>query len=274
MVFTREEEFLRVTRPHYVQQVLKKFELEENDNTVSPASDRFLQKTELTSSELMDVTDYRSKVMSLMFLTRSRIDTKFATQIASTKMQNPTQEDGLRLKRIAQYVNGTQSHGLTFKKSDLQLYASADASYGIHANRKGHSGITISFSRGNGPIVALSRKQSVVAKSTGEAELIALSTAVEAVIPLKGIMEELGIPQNPVKIEQDNASTIVLATRGSGRSEASRSIDVKYFYVTEKLKEKIVKLIKVDTDNIMADGLTKVLNGPKFQKWKKLVTSD
>ena len=81
--------------------------------------------------------------------------------------------------------------------------------------------------------MTISRKQTNVTKSSTEAELVALNLAGEEIKPLKGMMEELGIKQLPIQIEQDNKSTILIATRGSGRTRRSRFIDLQYFWISE-----------------------------------------
>ena len=62
-------------------------------------------------------------------------------------------------------------------------------------------------------IYSASKKQKLVTKSSTEAELVALTSAMEEVLWLRGLLEELGYPQPSTKIEQDNKSTILLANR-------------------------------------------------------------
>ena len=187
----------------------------------------------------------------------------------STKMRQPMRNHEQKLNRIAQYINGTKTLGLRFYKSDLQLYCSADASFGNHKDRKSQSGIMITLGQNNAPIQVISRKQKLVTRSSTEAELVALNLAVEELLPLRHIMEELGYSQKPIIVEQDNKSTIILATRGSGRSERARSIDIKYFWVSEQIQNRVVEIKYEPTKTLKSDGLTKVLVGEKFLKWRK-----
>ena len=53
------------------------------------------------------------------------------------------------------------------------LQAYSDASYGIHADAKSHTGLYLTL--GRGPILCKSYKQKSVTKSSCEAEILALS---------------------------------------------------------------------------------------------------
>eukprot|EP01036_Dinobryon_divergens_P002583 gene2583-3393_t len=47
----------------------------------------------------------------------------------------------IAVDRILQYVAGTPTLGLTFQSSEgIKLYATVDASYGNHTDRKSHTG--------------------------------------------------------------------------------------------------------------------------------------
>ena len=72
----------------------------------------------------------------------------------------------------------------------IVLYASSDASYACHPDRKSHSGITLHIGRHSGSLYNMSKKQPIVALSSPEAEFIA-TTAVWCRL----LLYDLGIPQ-------------------------------------------------------------------------------
>ena len=68
------------------------------------------------------------------------------------------------------------------------------------------------FELAGGPISWLSKKQSIVALSTSEAEYVALSTCAQEVIWLRRILNSLkAIPSGPTMINEDNQGAIKIA---------------------------------------------------------------
>jgi hypothetical protein len=90
-------------------------------------------------------TSYKSLNMKLLYLaTRTRPDILFATVVLATRSQNPSQIDFDRLHKILQYLNGTQTHCLTFNKDGpLKVNAHVDSSFNLHWDAKGHSGFAV-----------------------------------------------------------------------------------------------------------------------------------
>ena len=87
-----------------------------------------------------------------------------------------------------------------------------------------------------------------------------------------GLSDGLGIPvqlQNFLlttgyklpPIVQDNTSTILLATNGRSNSDATRHVDTRYFWMCDRTKRKQVELKHVVTLLVIADVLTKPVQG-------------
>ncbi len=87
----------------------------------------------------------------------------------------------------------------------LCVTASADASYGIHADGKGQTGIAISF--GTGVINASTSKQKLDAKSSSESELIAASDGVSNLMRFNNYLKSRSYKVKELKLLQDNMST-------------------------------------------------------------------
>ena len=81
-----------------------------------------------------------------------------------------------------------------------------------------------------------SKKQRVVALSTCEAELYAESAAIQEVLWLRGLMEELGLhTQTGSTVYGDNQSAIAVSQNGV-KGERTKHVDVKYHFVTETVE--------------------------------------
>jgi hypothetical protein len=114
--------------------------------------------------------------------------------------------------------------------------------------------------------VVKSSKQKLVARSSTEAELIALFTAMEYVSWGKQLFYELELPyEEPALVFQDNLSTCVLAKKGTGSFGKTKHINLRYFSVKEYLDMGIVELEYLPTELMVADVLTKPLGGKQFK---------
>ena len=65
-------------------------------------------------------------------------------------------------------------------------------------------------------------------------------------------------------INQDNTSTINLAHNGMSNSEKTRHISIRYFFVTDRIKSGEIYLQHLGTAHMIADILTKPLQGELF----------
>ena len=69
----------------------------------------------------------------------------------------------------------------------------------------------------------------------------------------------------PITLYQDNKSTIILATSGRSNNWRSRHINVRYFHIHEQLQNGVITIEYVNTNQMIADMLTKVVIGNKFR---------
>ena len=73
-------------------------------------------------------------------------------------------------------------------------------------------------------------------------------------------------------IYQDNKSAILLKENGKASSgQHTRHINIRYFFVKDKIDSKEVKVEYCPTDNMIGDFFTKPLTGSKFNEFEKLI---
>ena len=253
-----------VYQPGFLEEILKPFNLRKDDTSPTPATDKLFTNT--SNDDKGDEKKFRSVLMKLMFLTRTRPDIKLPVVYLSTKMQNPTKGDEQNLMRIIKYLNGTKEFGLYIKPNSLMLYCSTDASYASHQDLKGHSGAIVSIGNPNAPIHTLSKKQRIVTKSSTEAEILALESATDEILWSKRVLDELGHPQNTVPIEQDNKSAMIIVKRGPGKMGKSKSIQIKYYWITQKVEDGTISLKYIPSKQV---GTGRWVN--KTIKWIKFL---
>ena len=109
-----------------------------------------------------------------------------------------------------------------------------DASYGIHMDGKSHTGSCVMVG-GIGAVHCKSAKQNIVTKSSTEAELVALSDSANQGLHVRNFLIEQGYNLGPVIIYQDNMSCMALVERGRSGAERTRHINIRYFWVKERV---------------------------------------
>ena len=109
-----------------------------------------------------------------------------------------------------------------------------------------------------------SKKQSIVALSTCEAEYVALATATQEAKFLRQVLADLmDRPCESVCMYVDNQGAIALANNPV-HHKRSKHIDVKYHYVRLEVQNEVVKLVYVPTENNVADVFTKPVTRVKL----------
>jgi hypothetical protein len=108
-----------------------------------------------------------------------------------------------------------------------------------------------------------SRKQTLVATSTTDAEYIVISEACKELLWLEKLCEEFSIETDKPISFSDNQSAICLTNGNS--SHRTKHIDIKYHYVRDYVDQGKFKLQYISTDNNIADILTKPLNGVRIK---------
>ena len=132
-----------------------------------------------------------------------------------------------------------------------------------------------------GPIEWRSNRQKSQALSSCEAEYMAASLCTQSVVWGARLFrqfgyEDLGIfssgeaateqeieGHNPVVIYEDNTGCIHWSKNPVDHQRA-KHIDLKYHYVRAKVRSGDIKLVHCETEEMMADLLTKYLAAPRF----------
>jgi hypothetical protein len=111
---------------------------------------------------------------------------------------------------------------------------------------RSHTGAVLSL--GQGALMYMSLKQKINTKSSTEAELVGVNDAMNFIEWIQlfverqikslsddSVLKKIGCD---VIIQQDNTSTIQLENNGQASStKRTRHINIRYFYVTSKIKE-------------------------------------
>eukprot|EP00253_Pinus_taeda_P012925 PITA_12925 len=119
------------------------------------------------------------------------------------------------------------------------------------------------FNLFGGAVSWMSKKQSVVALSTMEAEYMAATHASKEEVGLQRLCSSMGLVQGAIRIDCDSQSAFFLAKNPTYHSK-TKHIDVQYHFVRDMIEYKKVFLVKVNTLKNTADALTKSIISEKF----------
>jgi len=223
---------------------------------------------DVDSPLLKDQAEYMSKCAMLMFLSqRTYPEIRPAVIKLSTKYNKATEDDMRKAVRVAEYIYGCKdTHKLVLNPKSMRLVSAADASYAEHPDGKSHSGGVVGFESDTSCYFGfVSSKQPVVAKSAGEAELIAQNKVGDLVEWAREMLNEIGYSQKKVPMLVDSTCAMQMVKQGTGSFKRAKHIKVRYFWLKDLIDEGMLELIYVPTDELVADILTKPLTGWKFQ---------
>ena len=119
-----------------------------------------------------------------------------------------------------------------------------------------------------GAISWKSQKQPTVADSTTQAEYIAASEAAKEAVWLKNFITDLGVVpsiSDPVKVFCDNLGAVAQA-KEPREHHRTRHILRKYHVVREIIERGDVRIMKIGTEDNVADPLTKPLTQIKHER--------
>ena len=145
-----------------------------------------------------------------------------------------------------------------------------DASFAVHEDMKSRTGIYMRL--GSSTVYAASKKQKINTYSTTQSELVGVSDALPKMLWFRYFMEAQGYTVKDVYIYQDNQSAILLENNGAQSiGKGSRHITIKYFFMTDKVKNKEVKVTYCPTKQMVADFFTKPLPGILYSTHRNAV---
>ena len=213
----------------------------------------------------VDARVYQSAVGSLLYLaTATRPDISLAVGKAAQFNANPTTAHWTLVKRILRYVGGTADLGLLYTpggNQELVGYSDSDFAGDIN-DRKSTSAYT--FIKSGALISWRSKKQTVVAQSTAEAEYVALAAAAQEAIWLRRLLEDFGLEQRrPTVLHEDNQAAIAISTNPVNHSRV-KHIDTKYHFIRDQVEHGTILLQYCPTEQMVADILTKPLAREHF----------
>ncbi|KAL5815400.1 hypothetical protein ACOSQ4_026041 [Xanthoceras sorbifolium] len=269
----RFQGILGLSQETYINKVLERFRMKDCSPSVAPIvkGDRFnlnqCPKNDLEREQMKNIP-YASAVGSLMYAqVCTRPDIAFVVGMLGRYQSNPGLDHWKAVKKVMRYLQGTKDYMLMYRRTDnLEVIGYSDSDFaGCVDSRKSTSGYI--FMMASGAVSWRSAKQSLTATSTMEAEFVSCFEATSHGVWLKSFISGLRIVDSiskPLKMYCDNSAAVFMAKNNKSGSR-SKHIDIKYFAIKERVKEKKVVIEHVSTELMIADPLTKGMPPFKFK---------
>jgi histone deacetylase 1/2 len=264
---------LVLSQRKYIRDLLVRAKMEDSKPLSSPmVSSLKLSKTGGTS--VQDPTLYRSIVGALQYITITRPELSYAVNKVCQFMAAPQEDHWQAVKRILRYLKGSQHYGLHLKGASpsipFSLVAYSDADWANDPDdRRSTSGACIFL--GPNLITWWSKKQTVVARSSCEAEYRSIAAATADLLWIQTLLLELKVETLTPTLMCDNQSAVMLAHNPVLHSR-TKHMEIDLFFVREKVLAKQLHIYHVPAQDQLADALTKPLGTSAFTQTRGKLT--
>lgn len=222
--------------------------------------------------EAMRAVPYRQLIGALLYVSRmTRPDIAFVVNQAAQVSADPRPHHWRKLLRVLQYLRCHRIHGIRLCGNDNGITAYSDADWANDlSDRRSVSGVVVQAF--GSTIHWLSKKQTLVTKSSTAAELVAADLAAEEALWVKSLLEEImgKAPAPRATLFIDNKSTIARVTNNK-TSGGQKTIDVRFHYLRDAWQDHAIAIEHCPSTKMPADALTKALARPRFTHLNELM---
>lgn len=228
-----------LSQAKYIRDILHRARMEDCKGISTPLPANL--KLSKTGTDLFeDLTLYRSIVGALQYVTITRPELGYSVNKVCQFLYQPLVSHWSAVKRILRYLKGSIDLGLTLQPATtsppININAFCDADWASDIDdRRSTSGACIYL--GPNLVSWWSRKQTLVAKSSAEAEYRSLALAASEVLWLQSLLHELKVSIPAPVIYCGNQSTVSLSHNPVLHSR-TKHMELDIFFVHEKVLNK------------------------------------
>jgi hypothetical protein len=166
------------------------------------------------------------------------------------------------LERVMRYLCGTMSYRIHYSGHPAMLEGYSDANWISDVDDiKATSGYVFTF--GGGAVSWRSCRQTILTRSTMEAELTALDTTTVESEWLRELLMDLPVVEKPmpaILLNYDNQTVIVKVNNSKYNAKSSRHVKRHLKSVRKLRNSRVITVTYIQTDKNLADPFTKGLS--------------
>lgn len=273
----RATKCLWINQESYIEKMLHRYNLKPMVKGVTtPLPSDFSTGNEgNTTTDLVNA--FGSRVGSINFAaTQTRPDVAFATSLLARNLKNPTTEHIKAAEHVIQYLYQTRTLGIKYgiqdDKNPEDFYGASDASFADDPETRRSSEGFVYFLFG-GAVDWKAVRQTMVTKSSTEAELYSLSHAASELIWWERLFKKLTLKLNTrPRLYCDNKQTLrVIREEAYKLHTRMRHVDVQQCWMREKYLKGELQVEWKPTSEIEADGFTKLLAPQRHKQFVEQV---
>ena len=220
-------------------------------------------------SPKIDIEVYRKLMGVVLYVLKTRPDVCVALSKESGRTHKCTEKDMVVLKQTVSYLHRTRHWELVYQRDCsaqrdtlLQIFIFVDNAFQCYANSHGQDGIcskvATSADSESGMVMCSSSKSKILPLSTCEAEANVAVEGTKEAIWERDLMDFCGHTQpGPTYIGEDNQAVITLASKEAGTHGRTKHFTGRINYLIDNVKNGIIRLEYLRTEDQKADGLTK-----------------
>ena len=268
----RKNKLLALSQASYIDKVLARFSMQNSKKGQLPTRHGIVFSKEQCPTTPQEEEDmrrvpYSSVVGSLNYsMLCTRPDICYAIGIVSHYQSNPGLVHWIAVKHILKYLRRMRNYMLIYSGADLNPIGYTDSDFmSDKDSRKSTSGSV--FTLGGGAVVWRSVKQSSIADSTMEAEYIAACEAAKEAVWLKKFFTDLEVVPNmdkPIVLYCDNSGAVA-NSKEPRCHKRGKHIERKYHLIREIVHRGDVAVMKIASQDNLADSFTKTLPAKSFE---------
>jgi hypothetical protein len=216
---------------------------------------------------------FRKFTMKVLWTSkRSRPDLETTMGFLTTRVKAPTKDDWHKLTRLMCYIKATVNDVRIIGADNLHnLLTMIDSAHAVHEkDMRGHTGSITTM--GTGVLDSKSSKQKMNTRSSTETEFVGTSEALPKTIFRCHFMEAQGYKIKWNVLAKDNESEMKLLKNGRDSCTwNSKHIAIKYFWVTDRIKDGKIIVEHCPTKEMIADFMSKPVQGSLFKTFREVL---
>jgi hypothetical protein len=202
---------------------------------------------------------------------RARPNISLSIGFLTTRVKGPDIDNWRKLCHLVEYFCSMCELPLILAADGTGVLSwYVDALLAVHPDMRGHTGGAMTM--GTGFPLDKSTKHKLNTCSSTESEIVAVDNLILQILWAHLFMKAKGFGVSNNILYQDNKSAMLLETNGqASSSKRTRLIEIWYYYVADQVAKGDLKVVWCPMDEMIADFLTKLLQGKAFVKCRDLL---